>query len=106
MKQLADLILMKRVGEAAHARARQEWLPSSFPAVCAGGHDIYKEMWSPVRGERWSCSRESDNNEGPYAVAVMMASMIHSWIYPNKFSCIFTLLTKRWLFTELHGHQS
>ena len=74
--------------------------------VRGGGDDIYKEIWSPVRGERLSCSRESDNNEGPYVVAVMMASMIHSWIHPKKFSGIFTLLTKRWLFTELHGHQS
>ena len=38
---------------------------------CMRGFHIYKETWAPEEGEMLQCSRETDNVDDRYAVAMM-----------------------------------
>ena len=45
----------------------ERWCTDSF----VRGFHIYKEMWAPEEGEMLQCSREIDNVDDKYAVAMM-----------------------------------
>ena len=38
---------------------------------CVQGYHIYKEMWTAVIGERFSCMRKLANTRNRYAVALL-----------------------------------
>ena len=60
---------------------------------CVRGHHIYKDIWSPVIGERLVCERERHNTHDRYAVAVKRESTTVGHL-PKKYSCTFSLLLR------------
>ena len=47
-----------------------------YVPCCVRGYHVYKEIWTAVIGETLLCTREPDNANDRYAVAVLKDGMI------------------------------
>ena len=61
---------------------------------CVQGYHVYKEIWTAVIGETLSCTREPDNANDRYAVAVLKDGMIIGHL-PRKISKVCSLFLRR-----------
>ena len=67
----------------------------SFEAdSCIRGHHIYKDIWTPLLGEKLPCTRETSNRKDPYAVCVLKSGSIVGHL-PRKFSTACSMFLKK-----------
>ena len=64
------------------------------------GYHVYRHIWSPVKGDTYSCTREPGNEQGCNAVAVMYEDRVVSHIPLAISKCISLFLTLPGLFLE------
>ena len=61
---------------------------------CIRGHHIYKDIWTPLLGEKLPCTRETSNRKDPYAVCVLKSGSIVGHL-PRKFSTAWLMFLKK-----------
>ena len=61
---------------------------------CVRGFHVYKDIWTPIIGEVFSCEREDGNPMDPYAVAIKRGSEVIGHV-PQKISAACSLFMQR-----------
>jgi len=61
---------------------------------CVRGHHIHKNIWNPSLGEELTCSREVENTQDPFAVAVKRRTTIVGHV-PRRISAACALFIER-----------
>ena len=58
------------------------------------GHHIYKDIWTPLLGEKLPCISETLNRKDPYAICVLKSGSIVGHL-PRKFSTAWSMFLKK-----------
>ena len=61
---------------------------------CIRGFHIYKEVWTPLIGERLGCTHEKSNREDPFTVAMKRGTETVGYV-PRTISCVCTLFLRQ-----------